>query len=230
MSKTLLALIFTSMLAAAWWLLSLDLNDLIRFAQSGHADFARHYEQSPQAVLCGFFCLFTLIATLAIPGASLLMLIAGANFGLFWGTVLSLLASTTGATLSMLAARHFFQARFEKRFAAKLAAINIRLDQDGAFYLFSLRMAPVIPYAILNPLCGLSRIKTSTFFVISAAGMLAGTAIYVNAGRAMADLDSAGDILSPGTISALALLGLLPLLSRKRLKLLRGQPASNLLG
>lgn len=211
----------TVMACAGWYLLDLGQTPWLPLLQQGQHSFAAHYSTTPGSVLCAFFCLFTLIAALALPGASLLMLIAGASFGLFWGTLLALLASTTGATLAMLAARHFLRARVQRRFGPKLAEINTGIAQTGAFYLFSLRMAPIIPFIVLNPLLGLTNMKTWTFFWVSALGMLASTAAYVNAGRELAQIDSPAEILSPGLIGALALLGLLPLLINQALRFFR---------
>ena len=226
MHKALFALAALALIAAACWLAAREANQLLPFIRACHDNFTLHYAQHPQAVICAFLCTFTLLAALAAPGASILMLLAGANFGLFWGTALSLLASTSGATLSMLAARHFFRARAEKRYGQKLAGLNAHIEHEGSLYLFSLRMTPLIPYAILNPLCGLSRMKTQIFFLVSAAGMLAGTAAYVNAGRSLAGIENSASILSADLIVALALLGLLPLVSSKLFKLLR-RPAAD---
>jgi pyruvate/2-oxoglutarate dehydrogenase complex dihydrolipoamide dehydrogenase (E3) component len=58
--------------------------------------------------------------------------------------------------------------------------------------------------------------------------MLAGTAVYINAGTQVAQLQSAGDILSPGLIGAFVLLGLFPWIARallaplQRTKVYRG--------
>lgn len=211
----------TVMACAGCYLLDLGQMAWLPLLQQGHHSFAAQYSATPGSMLCAFFCLFTLLAALALPGASLLMLIAGASFGLFWGTLLALLASTTGATLAMLAARHFLRARVERRCGPKLAEVNAGIAQAGAFYLFSLRMAPIIPFIVLNPLLGLTSMKTWTFFWVSALGMLASTAAYVNAGRELAQIDSLAGILSPALISALALLGLLPLLINQGLRVFR---------
>lgn len=216
-------LFLTTLLAAAtcWWLLDMGQMGWLAGIQQLQAQFAELYQQHPLSLVCAFFCTFTLSAALAIPGASILMLIAGASFGLFWGTALSLLASTTGATLSMLAARHFLRPQAERHIGHKLAEINAGIASDGALYLFGLRMAPIIPFIILNPALGLTKIKTWTFFWVSAIGMLAGTAVYVNAGRELALVSSPAAILSPSLIAALALIGLLPLLASKLAKSLR---------
>jgi uncharacterized membrane protein YdjX (TVP38/TMEM64 family) len=208
-------LFFATLLAAAlcWWLLDIGQAGWLAGIQGLQAQFSGLYQQHPFSVVCAFFCTFTLSAALAMPGASILMLIAGASFGLFWGTALSLLASTTGATLSMLAARHFLRPQVERRVGHRLSGINAGLERDGALYLFSLRMAPLIPFIILNPALGLTQLKTWTFFWVSAIGMLAGTAVYVNAGRELALVTSPAAILSPRLIAALALVGILPLMA-----------------
>ena len=197
--------------------------DWLGLARHGQELFVEHYLRHPLAVICGFFLAFTLVAALGLPGASLLMLLAGATFGLLWGTLLALLASTAGATLSMLAARHFLRGIAEARFGRRLAEINAGIERDGAYYLFGLRMAPVIPFAILNPLVGLTTMKTWTFFWVSALGMLAGTAAYVIADRELALADAPEALLSPGMLLALALLGVLPLIGKRLVPALRSQ-------
>jgi uncharacterized membrane protein YdjX (TVP38/TMEM64 family) len=172
--------------------------------------FAAHLGEHPLTVAGAFLGLFALLAACGLPGASLLMLMAGAGFGMFWGTVLSLLASTAGATLSMLVARHWLRTAVTRRFSVQLARIDAGIAREGAFYLFSLRMAPLIPFAILNPLVGLTAMRTWTYFWVSAAGMAAGTALYVNAGLQLARVEDAGDLFAPEIVISLALLGLLP--------------------
>lgn len=58
-------------------------------------------------------------------------------------------------------------------------------------------MIPIVPFFMVNLLMGLTSIRTRTFFIISQLGMLAGTAVYVNAGTQLAEIESVKDILSP---------------------------------
>ncbi len=44
--------------------------------------------------------------------------------------------------------------------------------------------------------------------------MLAGTAVYVNAGTQLAAIESPGDILSPGLLGSFVLLGVFPLVAK----------------
>jgi uncharacterized protein YjeT (DUF2065 family) len=60
---------------------------------------------------------------------------------------------------------------------------------------------------------GLTPMGAGRFYVVSQFGMLAGTAVYVNAGTQLAAIQSPGDILSPGLLGSFVLLGLFPLLA-----------------
>jgi uncharacterized membrane protein YdjX (TVP38/TMEM64 family) len=76
-------------------------------------------------------------------------------------------------------------------------------------------MVPLFPFFVVNLVMGLTPIRTWTFYWVSQVGMLAGTFVYVFAGTQLANVEGVGDVLSPGLIVALSLLGLFPLLARK---------------
>ena len=61
---------------------------------------------------------------------------------------------------------------------------------------------------------GLTSLKTWTFYWVSQIGMLAGTAVYVNAGTQLAQIDSLSGIVSPGLIFSFVLLGIFPLIAK----------------
>ncbi len=154
----------------------------VEILQSAQAAFLAYYAAYPVLVGLGYFAVFTLMTALCLPGAAPLMLLGGASFGLAWGSVLATLASTTGASLTMLAARHLLRQRVESRFAERLDRLNQGLQRQGPLYLLSLRLLPVIPFVPLNLASGLTRLPLWTFFWVSALGMLPGTALYVLAG------------------------------------------------
>jgi len=62
---------------------------------------------------------------------------------------------------------------------------------------------------------GLTRMKVWTYYWVSQIGMLAGTAVYVNAGTQLAQLDSVQGILSPALLGSFVLLGIFPLIARR---------------
>jgi len=155
------------------------------------------------------------VTALSLPGATLLTLAGGAVFGLLWGTLIVSFASSMGATLAFLAARFLFRDAVNARFGHQLKDIDAGITRDGAFYLFTLRLVPLIPFFVINLVMGLTVLKTRTFYWISQIGMLAGTLVYVNAGTQLAKIESLSGILSPALVGSFALLGVFPILAKK---------------
>ncbi|WP_296717205.1 FAD-dependent oxidoreductase [Erythrobacter sp.] len=172
------------------------------------------YAENPVAVLAGFFAVYVAVTAASLPGAAIMTLAAGALFGLVTGTILVSFASTAGATLAFLSSRYVLRDTIEARFGERLKAINAGLERDGAFYLFSLRMIPAFPFFVVNLVMGLTRIRIWTYVWVSQVGMLLGTAVYVNAGTQLAQIDSLSGIVSPGVLASFALLGIAPWLAK----------------
>lgn len=161
-----------------------------------------------------YFTLYVLMTALSLPGATLLTLAGGAVFGLGLGTVLVSFASSVGATLAFLASRFLFKDAVQSKFAGHLHLLNESIKKEGPFYLFTLRLIPVVPFFFVNLLMGVTPIKTSTFYLVSQAGMLIGTAIYVNAGTQIAQVESLRGLLSPGLLISMILLGAFPFFAK----------------
>ncbi len=170
--------------------------------------------------ITGFFALYVLIAALSIPGAAIMTLAAGAVFGVLTGAVLVSFASTIGATLAFLLSRFLFRDYVERRFGWATEKINKGVEQEGGYYLFTLRLVPLFPFFVINLAMGLTRLRTGTFYWISQLGMLPGTVVYVNAGTQLGRLESTADILSPTLLGSFALLGVFPLLAKKSLEII----------
>ncbi|MCX9106674.1 FAD-dependent oxidoreductase [Aeromonas veronii] len=162
-----------------------------------------------------FVLIYVLSTALSLPGASLLTLGGSAVFGVAWGLLLVSFASSIGATLAFLSARFLLRDWVTARFGDKLATFQSGMAKEGAFYLLSLRLIPIFPFFLVNLLMGLTPIRVSTYYWVSQLGMLPGTFVYVLAGSELGQLTSTGNILSPGLMVALTLLGLMPWLVKK---------------
>ncbi len=206
---------------AAFFALDLGRYFSLAFLKDSQAAFTALFNAQPLLVTLVFFAVYVAVTALSLPGAAILTLAGGAGFGLLWGTVVVSLASTIGATLAMLAARYLLRDAIQARFGRRLDEVNKGIEKEGAFYLFSLRLIPVVPFFALNLLMGLTRIRTWTYFWVSQIGMFAGTVAYVNAGTQIAKIDSLQSVLSPGLIGSFVLLGLLPLVVSKVLGLIK---------
>ncbi|MGU5792460.1 FAD-dependent oxidoreductase [Aeromonas hydrophila] len=165
-----------------------------------------------------FVVVYVVSTALSLPGASLLTLAGSAVFGVVWGLLLVSFASSIGATLAFLSARFLLRDWVERRFGDKLASLQAGMKKEGALYLLSLRLIPIFPFFLVNLLMGLTPIRVSTYYWVSQLGMLPGTFVYVLAGSELANLTSTGNILSPGLMVALTLLGLMPMLLKGLLR------------
>jgi len=173
------------------------------------------YFAHPWQTALGFFAFYVAVAALSLPGATLLTLVAGAVFGLLRGTLIVSFASSIGATLAFLISRFLLRDWVQRRIGRQLRGVNEGIEKEGAFYLFSLRLIPVIPFFAINLAMGLTPLRARTFYWVSQLGMLAGTLVYVNAGTQLAKIAAPGDILSWQLIGAFLLLGFFPLLAKK---------------
>ena len=177
----------------------------------------------PTPAVAAYALIYVAVTGLSLPGAAILTLAGGAVFGLLWGTVIVSFASSIGATLAFLAARFLFRDAVKARFGERLKAIDVGVDRDGAFYLFTLRLVPVFPFFVINLAMGLTTMPARTFYWVSQLGMLAGTAVYVNAGTQLGKIDSLSGILSPALLGSFALLGIFPLLAKKTVEAVKAR-------
>ena len=213
MKKPALLIAALALIAALYALLhgqSLDLDGL----RAGLAQIRVWQQDHPLALAAIFFATYVAVTALSLPVAVWMTLAAGALFGFWQGFVIVSFAASIGATLAFLAARYLLRDMVRARFGARLASIDAGIARDGAFYLFSLRMIPVVPFFIVNLAMGLTGISTRAYFIASQLGMLAGTAVYVNAGTQLGKLTSVSGIVSPPILISFALLGLFPWIAR----------------
>ena len=170
--------------------------------------------QAPLGFAVAFAGAYALAAALSVPGAVLFTLAAGALFGLVGGTVVASIASSVGALGAFLTSRYLLRDLVQRRFGSNLKPMNEGIEKDGGFYLFSLRLVPLFPFFLVNLLMGLTPLPARTFFFVSQIGMLAGTIVYVNAGRQLATLQGLSGILSPGVAGSFVFLAVFPWIAR----------------
>ena len=199
---------------AAFFLLDLGSTLSLDTLKSRQSELASFVEREPLIAAGGFFLIYVAATALSLPGAVVMTLAAGAIFGLLLGTLIVSFASMAGASLAFLSSRYLFRNWVRKRFGKRIETMDRGLAKDGAFYLLTLRLIPVFPFFLINLAMGLTVMRLATFAFVSQIGMFAGTLVFVNAGTQLAAIESTGDILSPGLIGSLVLLGLFPLVAK----------------
>jgi pyruvate/2-oxoglutarate dehydrogenase complex dihydrolipoamide dehydrogenase (E3) component/uncharacterized membrane protein YdjX (TVP38/TMEM64 family) len=194
-----------------------DLHTLLTLdgLKARQATLAGWRDAHPVGVAAGFFAVYVAVTGLSLPGAAVMTLVAGALFGLVQGTLIVSFASTAGATLAFLVSRYLLRDAVQRRFGERLKALDAGIAKEGAFYLFTLRLVPAVPFFVINLAMGLTSMRAATFWWVSQIGMLAGTVAYVNAGTQLARIDSLRGIVSPTLLGSFVALGLLPLVARR---------------
>ena len=183
--------------------------------QENMAKLHLYYREHTAMTLFLFGLFYTTFTALALPGAGILTLGAGALLGRWHGTILVSFVSTIGATVAFLMARFFFRDFIQSRWKQKLATLNKGIEQEGWIYLLTLRLIPLFPFFLINLAMGVTKIKTVTFFFVSQLGMLPGTFVFINAGQELSKITSVESIFSPRLIFSLSLLGLVPVVIKK---------------
>ena len=213
MKKTILLFTVGTLLVLIFWI---DLDQYLTLAYlKTHRDALIVLQnERPWLVALGYCGLYVGVTALSLPGATIMTLAGGALFGFWLGLLLISFASSMGATAAFLVARHLLRDVVQRRLGDRLAVVHAGIEKEGALYLFTLRMVPVVPFFLVNVLMALTPIRTMTYHWVSQVGMLAATVVYVNAGTQLAHMEGLSDIVSPAVLLSFTLLGLFPWLTR----------------
>ncbi len=195
----------------------------LEYIKASQEKFQILYRENRFLVVATYMGIYIVVTALSLPGAVVLSLAGGGLFGLTVGTIVVSFASTIGATLACLVARFLLRDWVQNKFGDRLTIINNGIAKEGSFYLFTLRLIPVFPFFVINLVMGLTKLPLFTFFWVSQVGMLAGTVVFVNAGKELAKIDSLSGILSPGLIGSFVILGLFPITVKKLVSLFKSR-------
>src|SRR3954468_9122486 len=146
-----------------------------------------------------FIVLSALLTVVLFPGP----LLAGASgllFGTALGTPVSIIAATLGATLAFSLARWLAHDAVTELQGPRLAALRAWVGRRGFVSVLYARIAPGIPYNLVNYAAGLSPVRLGAFAGATALGAAPRGFAYTALGG------SIGDLRSPQAIVAVAVL------------------------
>jgi uncharacterized membrane protein YdjX (TVP38/TMEM64 family) len=162
MSKGKIAvLVVIAALVVAFFAFDLKQYFTIEYFQSQRAAIEAYFQAHPLQTALAFFLLYVVVTGASLPGAAILTLVAGAIFGLLWGTIIVSFASSIGATLAFLSSRYVPRDWVQSKYGEKLKPLNEGVQREGAFYLFALRLVPAFPFFLINLAMGLTPIDSS---------------------------------------------------------------------
>lgn len=193
---------------------------------------ALQYQQAPVLSIALACVVFVLYAALPVPGLIFLTLLFSALFGFWGGFLITSFGAALGGTLAFLAARYLLRAPLQRSFPKQYQTVNNGIDDNGSFYLFSIRMVPVLPFFMVNALMGLTTLKVREFYIATQLGMLASTAVFANAGTQLSQVTSIAGLFSPALIASFILMAVLPLITKLLIQQFQKQrmvnPSSNI--
>ncbi|NER98239.1 MAG: TVP38/TMEM64 family protein [Symploca sp. SIO1B1] len=170
-----------------------------------------HLEGLGYSAICLFILVYSIATVLGVPG-TILTIAGGGVFGLFWGTLWSVVGATLGAIGAFLLARYFLKDWVKSRFRRHKALVSFHqavLHKPLAFVL-AVRFAPISPFNIVNFLFGLTAIDLRNYATGTFLGIIPGTLAYTWLGVAGEEALQGGDrlpfFLALGMLTLLSLL------------------------
>lgn len=143
--------------------------------------------------------------------ASVLSIGGGVLFGLALGVPVVMAGAITGALVGFGLARRLGRDSVERLQAragvgaARLAQLDALLRRRGRLAIIGIRLAPVVPFAVLNMACGLTALRFRDYAVGSAVGMLPAVTAFVAVGAYGGDPGSLPFLVSVGGLLAVVL-------------------------
>ncbi|MEM8610577.1 MAG: TVP38/TMEM64 family protein [Cyanobacteria bacterium P01_H01_bin.105] len=153
-----------------------------------------------------YILIYTVATVLVLP-STVLNLAGGALFGPWLGSLWTTIGALVAAIVAFGFTRTVGRELVEKRLAGYWQTIDAEIRHGGMFYIFSMRLLPVIPYGLVNFAAGLTSVSWKDYVVGTALGTLPGVLPFVLLGSSGLTLSQTGDLI-PLAI-ALTLIGLL---------------------
>lgn len=146
-----------------------------------------------------FVAASALLTPALFPGP-LLAGAAGLLFGTALGTPVAIVSATLGATLAFALGRWWAHDAVEELAGGRVARLRAWIGRRGFFAVLYARLAPGIPYSLVNYAAGLSPVALRAFVAATAIGCAPRAFAYAALGGNLDDLGS------PEAIAAFAVL------------------------
>ena len=164
-------------------------------------------------VLLAFIGIYIAATTFMVP-ASALTIGSGFLFGLGIGVPATLVGATIGACILFMAAKSSIGEALKSIAGPFVGKMEAGFNESPFSYLFTLRLIPIFPFAVVNIAPAILGAKFRDFFITTAIGMIPGTLAYcwIGAGLRGTLLDAAatGETVDVGAILGAAAKNMFP--------------------
>lgn len=153
-----------------------------------------------------YIVLYTLGTLLLLPSTPL-NLSGGAIFGTAWGTIWTSIGAVIAAIVAFGFTRTIGRSWMARRMAGRWQAMDAEIRHGGTFYIFAIRLLPIIPYGLVNFAAGLTAVRFRDYLLGTVLGTVPGVLPFVMLGSSGLQAMQTGEILP--LLGALSLTGLL---------------------
>lgn len=147
------------------------------------------------------------IATILVLPSTALNLTGGAIFGPWLGTCWTSIGAIVAAIAAFIFARTIGHDAVAKRLAGRWQAIDAEIRQGGVYYMFAIRLLPIMPYGLVNFAAGLSSVSFKDYLIGTILGTIPSVLPFVLLGSSGLKAIRTGEVMP--LVGALALLGML---------------------
>jgi uncharacterized membrane protein YdjX (TVP38/TMEM64 family) len=160
----------------------------------------------------GFIFIYIIVAGLSLPGSPVLTMAGAFVFGIFGAVVYVIIGATIGAVTAFSLSRYLVGDWVQARYKDKLTTFNRQVQQDGVYYLLTLRFMPLFPFTWINLFSGLTKMRLFTFLWTTSLGILPGTVVNAYAGSQLGRINSPEELFSSRILIAFFLLSVFALM------------------
>ncbi|MGH2897220.1 MAG: TVP38/TMEM64 family protein, partial [Solirubrobacteraceae bacterium] len=167
------------------------------------------------AAVPAFIACSALLTCALFPGP----LLAGASgllFGTALGTPVAIASATLGAVLAFAIARFVAHDAVQTLAGTRLAPLQAWIERRGFWAVLYARIAPGLPYSLVNYAAGLTRVGLPAFAAATAVGVAPRAFAYTALGGSLDDLTSPEAIVAVAALAVMALAGVLALRAERR--------------
>lgn len=150
------------------------------------------------------------VATVLIMPSTALNITGGAIFGHWLGTLWTSIGALIAAIVAFAFTRTVGREAVAKRLAGRWQAMDAEVRQGGLFYMFAIRLLPIMPYGLVNFAAGLTSISFKDYVLGTAIGTVPSVLPFVLIGSSGLKALTTGNIfplLGALTLSSLLIVG-----------------------
>ena len=177
-------------------------------------DFIEQYEGYVEII---FITIYTVLTVIGVPG-TVLTIVGGSLFGIWYGTVISIVSATLGALFAFWTARYLFRNAAQRRFSKspRLTKYQAAVLKQPFSFVLTTRLIPISPFNLVNYLFGLTSIDWWDYTRATFFGVIPGSFAYTWIGHSGEMAMKGGDRISLFlALSFLALLSVFPIIYKQ---------------